>query len=132
MTRLLPAVVTALFLAACGAPAAAPGATASSTGAGSAITVTELDFEITPAQLSAEAGTVALQVTNEGPTPHNVTIRDADGEILMATRNLRRGESEEISGALQPGEYTTYCSLPGHESLGMAGTLTVTEAESAP
>ena len=133
MIRRVPGAFAALLLlAACGSPAASPGAESSSAGATDPIAVTERDFEITPAELSVDTGTVALQVTNEGPTPHNVTVRDADGEIVLATRNLRRGESEEISGTLEPGEYTTFCSLPGHESLGMVGTLTVTDPPAAP
>ena len=132
MTRLVPAAFAALLLVACGAPTASPSAASPIAGAADPIAVIERDFEITPAELSVDAGTVALQVTNEGPTPHNVTVRDADGDIVLATRNLRRGESEEISGTLESGEYTTYCSLPGHESLGMVGTLTVTDPPAAP
>jgi plastocyanin len=32
---------------------------------------------------------------------------------------------ETISGTLEPGDYTMFCSLAGPESLGMRGTLTV-------
>ena len=44
----------------------------------------------------------------------------------MATEDLSVDESETISAELEPGTYTTFCSLPGHESLGMSGTLVVT------
>jgi Copper binding proteins, plastocyanin/azurin family. len=46
--------------------------------------------------------------------------------VKFATRDLRPGETETISGTLTPGSYVTFCSLPGHESLGIKGTLTVT------
>jgi len=39
--------------------------------------------------------------------------------------DLSTGESETISAELEPGEYTIFCSLAGHESLGMRGSLTV-------
>jgi plastocyanin len=61
-----------------------------------------------------------------GPTPHNLSVRDANGTVLMATDDLSPTESETISAELEPGEYVIFCSLAGHESLGMSGTLVVT------
>ncbi len=82
-----------------------------------------------PAELTATSGTVAFGVENEGPTPHNLTIRDAADAadaVTAATQDLRRMGSETVSTELTAGEYVFFCSLPGHESLGMRGTLTVT------
>ncbi|MDQ6682313.1 MAG: cupredoxin domain-containing protein [Chloroflexota bacterium] len=101
-------------------PAGSPGAQASG-----AVAVRVLDFKIVPAVLTAPGPTITLRVTNDGPTIHNVTVRDSSGKVLMHTRDLRAGESETISATLSPGRYVTYCSLPGHESLGTKGTLTV-------
>ena len=66
-----------------------------------------------------------LAVTNQGPTIHNVAIRDASGAVIVTTRDLKTGESETISATLAPGSYILFCSLPGHESLGTKGTLEV-------
>lgn len=85
-----------------------------------------LDFKLEPATLSVTASTLALAVSNAGPTIHNVTVRDAAGVVLFGTRDLREGESETVTHAIAPGTYVFYCSLPGHESLGIKGTLTVT------
>jgi len=92
--------------------------------AGTAIQV--LDFTLDPIALSVPAGTVALAVTNDGPTVHNVKVRDDAGMVLFGTADLREGASETTSGKLEPGEYVMFCSLAGHESLGIKGTLTVT------
>ena len=127
MKRLLFAVTATLVLAACSttgdqatdAPAAAANADPTE--------IVVRDMTIDPGELSVPAGEIALAVTNEGPTPHNVRIRDANGDVLFGTRDLRRDESETTTGTLEPGEYTMFCSLPGHESLGVVGTLTVTE-----
>ena len=126
MKRLLVAVTATLLLAACataeGEAPASPSAAASD--------ATELivrDMTIDPGELSVPAGEIALAVTNEGPTPHNVRIRDENGDVLFGTSDLRRDESETTTGTLEAGEYTMFCSLPGHESLGVVGTLTVTE-----
>ena len=69
--------------------------------------------------------TVTLAVTNDGPTVHNVIVRDDAGTILLGTKDLRPGESETISGEIPAGSYVMFCSLTGHESLGTQGTLEV-------
>lgn len=96
---------------------------ASSGAAGVAIQVR--DFALDPGSLSVSAGTVTFAVTNDGPTLHNVKIRDGAGEVLFGTADLREGESESTTGDLEPGEYVMFCSLAGHESLGIKGILTV-------
>lgn len=105
-------------------PAATEQATATQTST-DAVVVGLADFVIEPSVLTAQGTTVTFEVNNVGPTPHNLSIRDANDEVLLATPDLRRGESATLSGELPAGEYTTFCSLPGHESLGMRGTLTV-------
>jgi plastocyanin len=70
---------------------------------------------------------VTLAVTNAGPTIHDLTIRDSAGQVLGETEDLKSGASETITVDLPVGAYTIFCSLPGHESLGLKGTLTVTK-----
>lgn len=82
------------------------------------------DFTLDPLEVTVP-GSVALAVTNEGPTVHNLTIRDDAGEVLGRTADLRPGEAETLTADLPAGAYILFCSLPGHESLGMKGTLTV-------
>ena len=102
-----------------------PGATAPAPSA--ARTAIEVrDFALDPDALSIPAGSVTLAVTNLGPTPHNVKIRDGAGEVLFGTADLREGESESVTGNLEPGGYVMFCDLAGHESLGIRGTLMVT------
>ncbi len=104
------------------APASsAPASSASAEGTA----VTVKDFKIDPVDIKASAGTVTLAVSNAGPTIHNVAIREASGKVLATTKDLKAGESETITAELAAGSYTTFCSLPGHESLGTKGTLEV-------
>ncbi|HYH92015.1 MAG TPA: cupredoxin domain-containing protein [Candidatus Saccharimonadales bacterium] len=100
---------------------AAPGSEAPTAGTTAVIVK---DFTLDPTDVTV-AGQVALAVTNEGPTVHNVAIRDDAGTVLGTTRDLREGESETLTTDLPAGAYILYCSLPGHESLGITGTLTV-------
>jgi plastocyanin len=124
---LFPALL--IGLVACSAPADGPtGSESSPSGAPAAdgLAVSVADFMIDPSDLEAAGPTVTMHVTNDGPTPHNLTIRDEADEIVAATADLRVGESETLSAELEPGTYTIFCSLAGHESLGMSGTLIVT------
>jgi len=126
-TRLFLALGLVLALAACstsdGGGATDGGATDAA--GGDALTVTVSDFMIDPSDLEVAGTTVTIDVVNDGPTPHNLSVRDADGEVVMATADLSREGTETITAELESGEYTIFCSLGGHESLGMSGTLTV-------
>ena len=85
-----------------------------------------MDFRLDPKAVSVK-GTVSLAVTNDGPTIHNVSIRDASGTLVGATKDLEPGQSATLTVDLPAGSYVLFCSLPGHESLGVKGTLTVTK-----
>jgi uncharacterized cupredoxin-like copper-binding protein len=134
----------ALFLAAClaaclaaltltvagacgGAPAGPGGAAAKASAAPPAVdaSVDLSDFKITPGTFTLSGPAVRIAVYNDGAISHNLYIGDASGTVVMYSRTLAAGQSETIVGSLPPGTYTTYCELPGHESLGMEGTLIV-------
>ncbi len=89
-------------------------------------TIHVLDFKLDPSALSVTGTVLSLAVTNDGPTVHNVTVRDSAGTVLFGTQDLRTNESATLVHSIAPGTYTLFCSLPGHESLGIKGTLTVT------
>jgi plastocyanin len=120
-----------LFLVACSTPdagASAPEASAvESPSADLDAEIALMDFMLDPEDVEVAGPTVTIAVTNDGPTPHNLSIRTAAGETLLATDDLSRGEQTTLSGELEPGDYVIFCSLGGHESLGMSGTLTVTD-----
>lgn len=110
-----------------GTVASPPASPVGSPAVADAVPVGVKDFSLDPGDLTISGSTVSMAVTNAGPTVHNVTIRDDSGAIVMGTRDLREGESETISAAVPAGTYVMFCSLPGHESLGLKGTLTVTK-----
>ena len=104
---------------------ATPAATAGATAGTSGTALEVKDFTLQPLTLTVTGTKVVLDVTNSGPTVHNVTIRDDAAKILGATRDLKTGEAESIDVEIPAGTYILFCSLPGHESLGIKGTLTV-------
>jgi plastocyanin len=81
----------------------------------------QLAYETNAAE--AEAGELKITSPNPSGTPHNIALEgdgiDEKGEVV--TNN---GVSE-ISVTVKAGEYTFYCSVPGHREGGMEGKLTV-------
>ncbi len=73
---------------------------------------------------TAKAGEVTVNFTNSSPVPHDVRIEDSGGEDIGGSEVLSEG-SESATVDLKPGEYTFFCSVPGHRQGGMEGTLTV-------
>ena len=74
-------------------------------------------------QAEAEAGSLTITSPNPSGTPHNIALEgggiDEKGEVVQDN-----GVSE-ITADVKPGEYTFYCSVPGHREGGMEGKLTV-------
>lgn len=72
---------------------------------------------------SAKAGKVTVNFTNSSPVPHDVRIEDSGGKDIGGTEVISESnESAQVD--LKPGDYTFYCSVPGHRQGGMEGTLT--------
>ncbi len=72
----------------------------------------------------AKAGKVTLNFTNPQPLTHDVAIEDTSGKTIGKTELIAEG-SDSATVDLKPGEYTFYCTVPGHREAGMEGTLTV-------
>ena len=75
------------------------------------------------ADATAPAGPIKIESPNESPTEHDIAIEgngvSEKGEVVS------NGGVSEIDTDLQAGEYTFFCTVPGHREGGMEGTLTV-------
>jgi plastocyanin len=75
------------------------------------------------ADAKAPAGEVRVTSENPQSVPHDIAVEgngvNEKGEVVQG------GGTSEFSANLQPGEYTFFCSVPGHREGGMEGTLTV-------
>jgi plastocyanin len=133
-TLVVGLAAVALGLAACGdddttsdtgaAAATTPAATTGATGARLQIAADpggDLAYDKT--SLSASAGAVQVDFTNESSVPHNVVI-ETSGEDVGATDTVT-GSSTSKTFELDAGSYTYYCSVGSHRQAGMEGTLTV-------
>ncbi|HEX5192641.1 MAG TPA: plastocyanin/azurin family copper-binding protein, partial [Solirubrobacteraceae bacterium] len=76
--------------------------------------------------MTAKAGKVTIDFTNDSPLSHDVTVqKGTSGATIAATPIFDHG-TKSITMTLAAGKYTYYCSVPGHRQAGMVGTLTVT------
>lgn len=82
----------------------------------------DIDYEEAPEEVPA--GTVDVELDNQGNIEHNVVIEELDDQKIL---DAAAGESDSGSVELEPGTYTYYCDVAGHRAAGMEGTLTVAE-----
>ena len=71
----------------------------------------------------APAGQLTIESQNDATIPHDIAL-EGDG-VDEVGETVSNGGTSEIQVDLQPGEYTFYCSVPGHRAGGMEGKLTV-------
>jgi plastocyanin len=89
---------------------------------GTDLSITAIDIAFTATELQAPADTdVTLTLTNTGVAQHDLVIEGTD----YGTPLLNTGESASFTFNLPAGEYTYYCTVPGHRAAGMVGKLIV-------
>jgi plastocyanin len=75
------------------------------------------------ADATAPPGALTIRSPNESPTEHNIALEG--GGVNEEGPVVGQGDVSEIEVDLEAGEYTFFCSVPGHREGGMEGTLTV-------
>ena len=137
------AAIAALTLAACGGndneststPAATDTPTAAATetpteaasGSGAKLAIAADPggaLKFTESKLTAKAGNVEIDFSNQSQLPHAVTI-EGNGLEEKTTETVTGADAPPLTVDLKPGTYTFYCPVDGHRSAGMEGTLTV-------
>ncbi len=76
-------------------------------------------------RLKAPAGRVTLKMINRDDIAHNIAVRGKKLAKPRIGRIVGMGKTSKVTATLPAGTYTYYCSVFGHESSGMRGTLTV-------
>ncbi|MGH3092242.1 MAG: plastocyanin/azurin family copper-binding protein [Gaiellaceae bacterium] len=72
-------------------------------------------------ELTAQAGEITIEFTNESSMPHDVTLEGVEG----GATDVITEDTASVTVTLEPGTYTFFCSVAGHRAAGMEGTLTV-------
>lgn len=81
--------------------------------------VSDLTFSST--DLRVEEGEVSLALANTDAVPHTFTIAALGVDVQVGG-----GEAARATFTATPGRYAFVCTIPGHDSPGMRGVLTVT------
>lgn len=91
-------------------------------GGGGSTTIETPDMSFDPDSFSIAAGEDhEVTIENTDGQMHTFTLDEADVDVEVAA-----GESETVTlNVADAGEYTYYCSVPGHRESGQEGTLTV-------
>ncbi len=76
------------------------------------------------AEAEAEAGQLKIDSPNESNVDHNLAVEGGDLEPVLGPVVVN-GDVSTIEVDLKPGEYTFFCSVPGHREGGMEGQLRV-------
>jgi uncharacterized cupredoxin-like copper-binding protein len=102
----------------------------------SSLTISAVDIAFEPDSWTVTADAEAdVTLNNDGALEHNWTALELgvsitteaefdDGTVLAATDDLAGGESGTVSATFAPGSYQVICTIAGHFSAGMTGTLT--------
>jgi uncharacterized cupredoxin-like copper-binding protein len=137
---LIPATVLALAGVACNGD---DGGGSNPPATGDGIAVGLKDFVIAPATSTSTSGTVAFDITNDGPSVHEFEVLATDtapdalpvdsgvvqtegDEIVDEVENIAPATSTSLSVDLAPGSYVFICNIPGHYEAGMHAGFTVT------
>jgi plastocyanin len=127
-TRTLTTAILAsslVLLTACGGgddgDTSGTGDAAANSSGGVTIEATEFAFEPEDFSLPADQDT-ELTLVNKGVVEHDIVVEELDDRELVFAN---AGETVTETVSVPAGTYTYYCSIPGHRSAGMEGTLTV-------
>jgi plastocyanin len=94
--------------------------------AGKPFEVKASEYKFEPANIVVDGGSGPVKITlrNDGALAHDLRV-EKGGDDVGGTPTFGPNQSQTASVTLEPGKYDFICSVPGHEGLGMKGTLEV-------
>ena len=75
------------------------------------------------AEARAEAGQLTVRMPNESGVQHDIAVEN--GGVSAKGEVVGQGGVSEFTADFPTGEFTYFCTVPGHREGGMEGTLTV-------
>jgi uncharacterized cupredoxin-like copper-binding protein len=87
--------------------------------------IDEDEWSVTPSSRLVAAGPVRFSIANRGEDDHDFAVLDAAGQVQRLA--LPPGAQGTLTAELGPGIHKVWCSLPGHEQIGMASYINVTD-----
>ena len=121
-------VCAAFLVLLAGGAAGAPPAGAAPSAAPTRVAVKLVDFRIQMSPAAVRPGRVVFDVVNKGAVAHDLVFAKGG-----RTRVLQPGQKQTITVSFsKSGAYRFFCSVPGHQALGMKGELGVGTSKVAP
>lgn len=90
------------------------------------VTATGSALKFSKKALKAPAGRVQVTLLNKSDLSHDIALKGRKLASPVKGKRVGKGRASKVTLTLKPGAYTYYCTVFGHESGGMKGTLTVT------
>lgn len=96
-------------------------------GPGRAMSVAAYEFSLVTSRALLASGSQTIELRNRGEDPHNLVISpdDESHTPLVTWDEQEPGTFVVKDTGLSPGRYLLWCSLEGHEALGMSTTVQV-------
>jgi uncharacterized cupredoxin-like copper-binding protein len=85
------------------------------------VPASETEFKITLGSTELKAGEITFEAKNDGKIPHDLAIKGTSDK----TKLIPAGGTAELKVTLKAGKYELYCTVQGHEALGMKLNITV-------
>ncbi len=90
--------------------------------------VTAREWRLELSRTTIDPGNAIVQLWNQGEDAHDLWIRRLYGTRVYKSPEALSGDVSEFTARLRPGRrYKLWCSLPGHEALGMKARLRVND-----
>lgn len=90
------------------------------------LSVKAFEFYYVLSRPSVAAGEVIVELNNQGEDPHNLNLSLEGGGPQLSVPEAPAQDRTLERFTLSPGTYRLWCSLAGHEELGMKASLSVT------
>lgn len=91
------------------------------------VQVTAREYSLALSRTTLAAGATSVELDNFGQDPHDLRVERVDSPSTGFSFELAKPSTVSSQRfTLTPGDWKLYCTLPGHEALGMVAQLTVT------
>jgi hypothetical protein len=91
----------------------------------SRLLVEATEYHLTVSRTTITPGQAIVQLADKGMDPHDLKIVKLGGGRARSVPETLPGALSQWQGTLTRGRYRLYCSLPGHERLGMRAVIAV-------
>lgn len=106
--------------------AIAPAVSSAATGQVKTIRANKTALKFDTKSVVAKPGKFTLKAVNLSTAPHRLAVRGGKLNFAQLGKKVGKGGTSSVSFTLEKGKsYVFFCQVPGHETAGMRGRITV-------